>query len=70
MASSVGEMSRRRAIGAQAVMVGFFGHINKRHRVRGVRGVRAAGHRVHHQLGVAVVGGDQPAAVPSRLMAL
>ena len=38
----------------------------QRHRIGGVRGVRAAGERVEHQLAVAVVGGDDQRAASSR----
>ena len=40
-----------------------------RHRVRGVGGVRAAGHGVAHQLAIAVVGGDEQRAARAAAIA-
>ena len=61
--SIVGAMSRRRAVGAQAEVLGLLGHIDQRHRVGGVRGVRLAGDGIDHGLAVAVIGGDDPDGV-------
>ena len=46
-----------------------FGQQNERDGIRGVIGVRAAGDRINHRFGVAVIGGDNPraAARPQRL---
>ena len=42
--------------------MGFFAYVDHRHGVGGVRCVRATSGRVDHLLGVAVVGGDEPAS--------
>ena len=67
----VGEMSRRLPPGrGVTVPAGASVIEDERHRVGGVRGVRAAGDRVDQHLGVAVVGSDQQrtAALLDRLV--
>src|SRR5579885_2209200 len=66
------EKSRRNvakcAAGGQLNAV-FFANENERNRIGGVISVRAAGCRVDHGFGVAVVGGDDPGAT-ARLQSL
>ncbi len=53
----------QRAVGAETIVRSVFGDVDHGHRVGGMRRVRAAGDGIDHQLGVAVVGGDEPASV-------
>ncbi len=57
----VGAISCKRPIPPQ--FVARIVHQNQRHRIGRVIRVRARGDRIDHHLGVAVVGGDDPAAV-------